>query len=86
VLFDEFRREVLRRPSRELDPGERVVVRRGEKRQTQDGKRTFRAFRVGFPDQRAPSTSDLLKLDEEPPEKTDEQSAQPAVDDGSVPF
>jgi hypothetical protein len=83
VLFDEFRREVLRRPGRELDSGERVVVKRGEKQKTKDGKRTFRGFRVVFPDQPAPTTSDLLKLDEEPQEKTDEK---PAADDGDLPF
>jgi hypothetical protein len=80
VLFDEFKRELLRRPSRELDPGEHVVVTRLDKRKTADGKRSYRAFGVVFPDRPEPTTSDLFKLDEEtrPAEK-------PAEDDG-VPF
>jgi hypothetical protein len=80
VLFDEFRRELLRRPSRELDPGEQVVVRRLEKKKTADGKRTYCGFRVLFPDQPQPTTSELLKLDEEP------EAKPPADDDDSVPF
>jgi hypothetical protein len=81
VLFDEFRRELLHRPSRELDLGEMVIVKRGEKRKTQDGKRSFRSFRIRFPDRPEPSTSDLLKLDEEPGAKTPEKP-----DDGDVPY
>jgi hypothetical protein len=84
VLFDEFRREVLRRTSRELDVGEKVVVKRGEKRKTKDDKRTFRSFRVLFPDQPQPTTSDLLKLDEEPQEKPVDE--KPAPGDGDLPF
>jgi hypothetical protein len=80
VLFDEFKRELLRRPSRELDSGEHVVIKRLDKRKTADGKRSYRAFKVVFPDRPEPTTSDLFKLDEElgPTE-------QPAEDDG-VPF
>jgi hypothetical protein len=82
VLLDELRREVSRRPSRDLDPGEQVVVKRLEKQTTKDGKRTFRGFRVFFPDQPQPTTSDLLKLDEEPEAKPEEKPAN----DGDVPF
>jgi hypothetical protein len=84
VLFDEFRREVLRRESRELDSGENIVIRRLEKQKTKDGKRTFRGFRVLFPDQPQPTTSDLLKLDEEPQQKPVDE--KPAPDDGDLPF
>jgi hypothetical protein len=84
VLFDEFRREVLRRSSRDLDSGETVVVKRLEKQKTKDGKRTYRGFRVSFPDQPQPTTSDLLKLDEQPQEPPPEDETSAADDD--IPF
>jgi hypothetical protein len=81
VLYDEFRRELLRRPTRELDPNEHVVIKRLDKRKTADGKRSYRAFRVVFPDRPERTTNDLFKLDEETPTVD-----KPAEDDDSVPF
>ncbi len=79
ALESKFRDELLNRPSRDLDPGERVAVKRGGMQKTLDGKRDYRAFDVRFPDRPEPTTSDLFKLDEEP------DAEKPAVAD-DVPF
>jgi hypothetical protein len=78
ALESKFRDELLNRPSRDLDPFERVIVKRCGMQKTLDGKRDYRAFDVRFPDRPEPTTSDLFQLDQERDAKPAEK---PAVDD-----
>jgi hypothetical protein len=80
ALESKFRDELLNRPGRDLDPGERVIIKRGGMQKTLDGKRDYRAFDVRFPDRPEPTTSDLFQFDDET--RPDEK---PTEDDG-VPF
>jgi hypothetical protein len=61
ALRARFADEVRSRPDKDLDPGERVTIRRGDKRQsTSNPDRQYRAFEVTFGNSRQPSALDLL--------------------------
>jgi hypothetical protein len=69
------------RPGRDLNAGERVVVRKGEKYTTENG-RTAIKYDVRFPDAPTPSAADVLRLDE----STTDAETKPANEDKSIPF
>ena len=81
VLYEEFRRELEDRPTHDLIPGERVVIRRLEEKTGEAGRR-YRPFRVLFPDRPATSTADLFELGPKPPPSPTETDLDP--DD--IPF
>jgi hypothetical protein len=66
VLFGKFQDEIRERPERTLTPGERVVVQRLGKTQSEHSKGAYWDFAVRFPDRPEPSVSELFGLDEEP--------------------
>jgi hypothetical protein len=89
ALYGGFRDELVDRPVHELVPGERVVIQRGEMKETEDGSREYRDFTVLFPDRPQPSTEQLFPdLDSprrvEGPEKTEGGESDGKDDD--VPF
>ena len=84
VLVGKFRDELQQRPERELRPGERVVVKRLEKKTAGDGVTSYWNFRVLFPDRPELSTSDLFDLDAEP-QREPQPVAESAADD-DIPF
>jgi hypothetical protein len=63
ALFSRVRDELNRRPSKTLEPGERVVIKRLEKKMGENG-REYWPFQVLFPDRPELSTTDLFNLDE----------------------
>ncbi len=82
VLYEGIRREVAERPSRDLTPGEQVVIRRLEPK-VGDAGRTYRPFRILFPDRPPTSASDLFELTStpKPPAADDDET-----DDDDIPF
>ena len=84
ALFSRVRDELNRRTSKTLEPGERVVIQRHEKKKGKND-REYWPFTVAFPDRPAKTTSDLFELDEglvrnEEPAKGD------VGPDGDIPF
>ena len=90
ALFGRIRDELAQRPGQKLTAGERVVIRRGEMKKTQDGKREYRATTAYFPDAPEPSSAELFGLAGSPStaDKTDEgDDGLGALDqDGDIPF
>jgi hypothetical protein len=81
VLLNRVRDEVASRVKRDLDPGERVSIRRLEKTKGEGGRQGYWKFQILFPDRPEPSVSQILDLDgveTEPESKRD-------ADDG-IPF
>ena len=84
ALHSRVRDEVNRRPTKKLEVGERVVVKRLEKKMGENG-REYWPFQVLFPDRPELSTSDLFDLDEgivryEKPESAPEQPEEAGND------
>jgi hypothetical protein len=93
VLFGRVRDEVASRPSKNLDQGERVVLRRLKKTQGEGGRQGYWKFRTLFPDRPEPSVSEILDLEDESiaqqsgevDENGDAKPAKPSQDD-DIPF
>jgi hypothetical protein len=61
ALREQFLAEIKARPSGDLEPGERVTIKRGEKKRSQSNPdRSYRSFQVMFEHKRQPSPLDLL--------------------------
>jgi hypothetical protein len=61
ALRQQFVTEIKTRPSGNLDPGELVTIRRGEKKQSASNPdRSYRVFDVDFEHKRQPTPIDLL--------------------------
>jgi hypothetical protein len=78
-----------RRTNKRLEPGERVVIQRLEKKKSESG-REYWAFVVNFPDRPEKPTTELFDLDEGPKaygetQQEPEQTPQRANDD-DIPF
>jgi hypothetical protein len=93
ALFGRFRDEIAQRPGRKLTAGERIVIRRGDMKRTQDGSREYRATTAYFPDAPEPSAAELFGLDEKPATtagengQPDEEGSLGALDqDVDIPF
>jgi hypothetical protein len=85
ALFNRIRDELGDRPERKLNAGERVVIHRLAETTTQDGNRSYRPFRVYFPDRPELDVADEFKL----PKPTAATTGDPdvVVDDyGDVPY
>jgi len=83
VLFNRMRDELESRANKRLEPGERIVVKRLEKKYGA-GDREYWRFSTLFPDRPEKTTSELFGLDEGPVayEETKEPgSAQLGADD-----
>jgi hypothetical protein len=50
ALYERIRDELSERPDHKLSSGERVAIHRLAETTTQDGKRSYRPFRIYFPD------------------------------------
>ena len=90
ALHSRVRDEVNRRPTKRLEVGERVVVKRLPKKMGENN-REYWPFQVLFPDRPELSPSDLFELDEgivryEKTEKTEPASEQSEEADGDEPF
>jgi hypothetical protein len=86
VLAGKFRDELRDRPTRELEPGERIIVKRLEKKTAADGKVEYWNFRVLFPDAPQPSTSDLFGLDDDGPQQPNQEESSVRGPSDDVPF
>ena len=82
VLAGKFRDELQQRPQRELQPGERIVVTRLEKKTAENGQKSYWNYRVLFPDRPTLSTGDLFDFEDEPPRQ---QAPQPSTADEPAP-
>jgi hypothetical protein len=89
ALHGRVRDELNRRPSKRLEPGERVVIKRLEKKMGESG-REYWAFQVLFPDRPELEPSDLFDLDEGIVRYEKEKPAEPVQGDvgpdGDIPF
>jgi hypothetical protein len=96
ALFSKFKDELESRPSKTLQPGERVVVQRGaEKVKGKTSDRSYWPFVVAFPDAPERSTSDLfggfdeghVKYDEQEGNVDEQGEIKSEPDDGDeIPF
>jgi hypothetical protein len=73
ALFSKFKDELESRPSKTLEPGERVLVQRGGEKVKGKNDRSYWPFVVAFPDAPERSTSDLFGGFDEGHVKYDEQ-------------
>jgi hypothetical protein len=78
VLLNRIRDEVAKRPNQNLEPGERVSIKRLEKTKAEGGRQGYWKFQILFPDRPEPTVSEILELDG-PPE-------QPGEQDDGIPF
>jgi hypothetical protein len=60
ALFSKFKDELESRPSKTLEPGERVVVQRGDEKVKGKNDRSYWPFVVVFPDAPERSTADMF--------------------------
>jgi len=61
ALRERFVSQVRARPSQNLDVGERITIRRGEKKQSQSNPdRSYRVFTVEFGNERTPDALAIL--------------------------
>ncbi len=86
VLYNRVRDEVAKRPSRNLDPGERVSIRRLEKTEGENGRQGYWKFRVLFPDRPELTAADVLELDEGLVKYEQEEEPSPSSEADDVPF
>ena len=63
VLYNKVRDEVASRPSKNLDQGERVSIRRLEQTPGEGGRQGYWKFRVLFPDRPELTATDVFELD-----------------------
>ncbi len=86
ALFNQIRDELNRRSSKRLEPGERVVVDRLGKKESENG-RSYWAFRCLFPDRPEKNENELFDLDLGlvKKEETEPEPPSPEPDDG-IPF
>jgi hypothetical protein len=90
VLFNQVRDELGKRPSKTLEPGERVVIRRLGKKESEAGT-SYWNFRTLFPDRPELDAADLFGLEpEEGLVRYGEGNVDPdgdvKRDDGDIPF
>jgi hypothetical protein len=64
ALYERVRDELAERPERKLAASERVAIHRLAETKTQDGKRTYRPFRIYFPDRPPLDIASEFNLDE----------------------
>jgi hypothetical protein len=87
ALYGRVRDELGERPARKLEVGERVAIHRLAETKTEDGKRTYRPFRIYFPDRPELDVASEFELDKPAPEPkpTAETAGGSDVDD-DIPF
>jgi len=87
ALRDQFLREIELRPSRDLDPGETVTIRRGEERQSAaHPDRHYRVFEVSFEHKRKPTAMELLAGPLRPTQAPPSMGGPATDDDDGVPY
>lgn len=90
ALFNQVREELAERPERRLTPGERIAIHRLAATTTQDGKRSYRPFRIYFPDRPALDVAAEFGLDKPAAHQESESIAEatgPAHGvDADIPF
>jgi hypothetical protein len=90
ALYGRVRDELGERPQRRLEVGERVAIHRLTETKTEDGKRTYRPFRIYFPDRPELDVASEFDLDKptsapEPKTATETTGGSDALDD-DIPF
>jgi hypothetical protein len=98
-LFGQVKNEVKRRPKRDFDKGERLIITRGDKRQSKTSTYMMWPYTLKCPDQPPPKAADLLAgfgnagdqpdYDDtaEPELPTDRSPFNPEDDDGDdIPY
>jgi hypothetical protein len=84
VLHNKLRDEVAGRPGRNLNPGERVSIRRLDRTPGEGGRQGYWRFQVLFPDRPELTAADVFELDEATAEA---ESERPGVrQDDDIPF
>jgi hypothetical protein len=92
VLYNKVRDEVASRPNQNLEPGERISIKRLEKTEGEGSRQGYWKFQVLFPDRPEPTTSELFDLDQGPvtyeTEKAPAKLDQPAAgsQDDDIPW
>jgi hypothetical protein len=79
--------ELSRRPSGDLTKGERVVIRQGEKKESEGGRK-YVSYYTRFPDAPSRSAKDIFANDRIDEPATSYEKSEPATGDGDadIPF
>lgn len=85
VLFQAFRRELQTRPSKTLEPAERISIKYVGRKQNEDKSRSYVDYRVTFHDSPEESTESLFRLDDDDREGGLEPPSQQGQKD-DIPF
>jgi hypothetical protein len=80
ALYERIRDELAERPDHRLAVGERVAIHRLAATTTQDGKRSYRPFRIYFPDRPELDVAAEFDLDSLTRSRVPESEAQPTTD------
>jgi hypothetical protein len=86
VLYESFKRELARRPSRKLEAGERITVRKKGQTRNAEGTRTYEDYKVVFHDTPQPSVTEMFGLDEPEPAAGDASGDESNAVDSDTPF
>ena len=86
ALTNQVREELAERPDHTFGPGERLVIRRLEKKQTEDGKRSYHPFRLYCPDRPEVSAAEFFGFEDEPAKPGSDGEKPPARQDDDIPF
>jgi hypothetical protein len=78
-LANKLSEELRRRKERDFVPGERILIRRGERKTSEATGRTYVPYRVQFPEGPKRTAADVLDSVSELTEEADE-------DEGDIPF
>jgi hypothetical protein len=85
ALENQFREELRRRPSRELELGERIVIANRGKKKSEKTGREYYDFRVWFPDRPKLSAAEIFGLDVPAP-KPEQAPSEDGNVDNDIPF
>jgi hypothetical protein len=87
VLYGKFRDELRERPSRTIEPGERITISRRGKVESENATGSYWGFSVVFHDKPAPETSDLFPdLDGPAAAKPEAETTEKPIEDDGIPY
>ena len=86
ALFSGFRRELMRRPSRTLAPGEKITIRARGMKPNEAGDRTYADYEVGLHDCPQPSLDSIFQLTTGDDEEGGEEPPPSGQSDDDLPF
>ena len=86
VLFESFKRELESRENHTLEPGERISIHYGGKKQPDGGGPAYHVHKVTFHDSPGQSTEEMFGLGTPTPRLGESGSAEPDEQPDGIPF